>query len=202
MCHSRTWNIKTNKFYKIDLRFVYYNRQSGFEGLLKDALSGLRRFLATENPLKVMKIVFYFAIKALYVLKIFRFLSWIFGQVEKLFDQKDQVDLKIYDVTTRETNNYNTHRGIEYTQNISRSKGNQTKKSGQLIEHNMRNIFLEKLYTKCGAETIPRHISKKSKLGISLDNWSKVLSSSFLFYAKLRMLKCIETKLEHLFFLI
>ena len=144
MCHSRTWNIKTKKFYKMNLRFVYYNRQSGFEGLLKDTLSGLRRFLANESPLKVMKIVFYFIIKALYVLKIVRFLSWIFGQVEKLFDQKDQVDLKIYDVTTWETNNYNTHRGIEYTQNISRSKGNQTKKSGQLIEHNMRNIFLEK----------------------------------------------------------
>ena len=26
---------------------------------------------------------------------------------------------------------------------ISRSKGNQTKKFGQLIEHNMRNIFLK-----------------------------------------------------------
>ena len=28
-------------------------------------------------------------------------------------------------------------------------------KFGQLIEYNMRNIFLEKLYTKCGGETIP-----------------------------------------------
>ena len=36
--------------------------------------------------------------------------------------------------------------------NISRSKDSQTKKFGQLIEHNMRNIFLEKLYTKYGAE--------------------------------------------------
>ena len=32
--------------------------------------------------------------------------------------------------------------------NISRSKGNQTIKFGQLTEYNMRNIFLEKLYTK------------------------------------------------------
>ena len=31
-----------------------------------------------------------------------------------------------------------------------RSKGNQTTKSGQLIECNMRNDFLEKSYTKCG----------------------------------------------------
>ena len=34
--------------------------------------------------------------------------------------------------------------------NILRSKDNQTIKFGQLIEYNMRNIFLEKSYTKCG----------------------------------------------------
>ena len=27
---------------------------------------------------------------------------------------------------------------------------------GQLIEYNLRNIFLEKSYTKCGGETSPR----------------------------------------------
>ena len=32
--------------------------------------------------------------------------------------------------------------------NISRSKGNQTMKFGQLIECKMKNIFLEKSYTK------------------------------------------------------
>ena len=32
--------------------------------------------------------------------------------------------------------------------NISRSKGNQTMKFGQLIERKMKNIFLEKSYTK------------------------------------------------------
>ena len=40
--------------------------------------------------------------------------------------------------------------------NISRSKDNQTMKFGKLIRYNMRNIFLEKAYTKCGGETIPR----------------------------------------------
>ena len=39
----------------------------------------------------------------------------------------------------------------------------------QLTEHNIRIIFLEKSYTKCGGETIPRSFSKKSKLNISLD---------------------------------
>ena len=40
---------------------------------------------------------------------------------------------------------------------------------GQLIEYNVKNIFVEKSYTKCGGETIPRPFSKKSKLSISLD---------------------------------
>ena len=30
-------------------------------------------------------------------------------------------------------------------------------KFGQLLEYNMRNIFLEKFYTKCGGGTIHRH---------------------------------------------
>ena len=52
--------------------------------------------------------------------------------------------------------------------NISRSKGNQAMKFGQLIEYKLRNIFV-KSYTKCAGETIPRPLSKKSKLSISLD---------------------------------
>ena len=40
-------------------------------------------------------------------------------------------------------------------------------KFGLLIEYNMRNIFLNNSYTKCGGETIPRPLSKKSELIIS-----------------------------------
>ena len=40
---------------------------------LKGALSGLRQFLATISPLKMMKNAFYFTSKALYVLKIIIF---------------------------------------------------------------------------------------------------------------------------------
>ena len=40
-------------------------------------------------------------------------------------------------------------------------------KFGQLIEHNVRNIFLEKSYTKFDGETIPRPFSEKLKLNIS-----------------------------------
>ena len=72
--------------------------------------------------------------------------------------------------------------------NISRSKGNQTIEFGQLIEYNMRNIFLEKSYTKCGGETSARPFSEKLKLSISLDQ-SKVLYSLLLSYAKLRAIE-------------
>ena len=58
---------------------------------------------------------------------------------------------------------------IHILANISRSKGNQTMKFGQLIEYNMRTIFLEKSLSKCDGETIPRPSPKKSKLNISLD---------------------------------
>ena len=58
---------------------------------------------------------------------------------------------------------------IHLLPNISRNKGNQTMKVGKLIEYNMRNIFVEKSYTKCAGETIPRPLSKISKLNISLD---------------------------------
>ena len=53
--------------------------------------------------------------------------------------------------------------------NTSRSKSNQAMKLGQLIEYNIRNIFVEKSYAKCARETIPRLLSKKSKLAISQD---------------------------------
>ena len=49
---------------------------------------------------------------------------------------------------------------IHILPNISRSKGNQTVEFCQLVEYNMRNIFLEKSYTKCGGETIPRPFYK------------------------------------------
>ena len=45
--------------------------------------------------------------------------------------------------------------------NISRSKDIQTMKSGQLVEYNIGNIFLEKSYTKRGGESSPRPLNKK-----------------------------------------
>ena len=46
---------------------------------VKGTLSGLRQLLATESPLKMMKSAFYFTLKSLFVLKIFKFLSGLSG---------------------------------------------------------------------------------------------------------------------------
>ena len=44
---------------------------------------------------------------------------------------------------------------IHILPNITRREGSQTKKLGQFIENDMKNIFHEKTYTKCGGETNP-----------------------------------------------
>ena len=77
-----------------------------------------------ESPLKMMKNAFYFISKALFILKIFKFLSWLLGHVGKQLDWKDKVNFRIHDVTSW------------------RSKGDETITFGQLIEYNRRNIFL------------------------------------------------------------
>ena len=78
---------------------------------------------------------------------------------------------------------------INILPNISRCKGIQTMKFGQLIEYDMWNIFLEKPYTKCGGETSPRPFSGKPKLRISLGQQSKVLHSLLFLNPKLRAIE-------------
>ena len=53
-------NIRTSEYYVL---------------ILKDALSGLTKFLGIESPLKMMKNAFYFTLETFFVLKIFKFLS-------------------------------------------------------------------------------------------------------------------------------
>ena len=48
---------------------------------IKGTVSGLRQYLATESSIKMMKNTFYFTLKALFFLKILKFLFWIFGPV-------------------------------------------------------------------------------------------------------------------------
>ena len=72
-------------------------------------LSGLRQFLAAESPLKIMKNAIYCTSKAVVVLKIFKFLSRLFGHVAKRLDRKDRVNFNFFDVTAWLTNNCNAH---------------------------------------------------------------------------------------------
>ena len=57
----------------------------------------------------MMKNAFYLTSNALFILNIFKFLSWLFGHVAKRLDKKDEINFKFYDVTAWLTNNCNTH---------------------------------------------------------------------------------------------
>ena len=131
--------------------------------IFKGALSGLKKFLANEIHLKMMKNTFYFTLESLFVLKIFNFLVMY----------KSSLIRKIRFISKFMTSQSGQQSiAIHILPNISRSKDNQTMKFGQLIEYNKRETFVEKSYTKCDEETIPRPFSLKLKLSISLDQYS------------------------------
>ena len=132
---------------------------------IKGARSVLKQFLTIENHLKMMeKNASYFTSKAIFVIKIFKFLSWI------LVMQQNGLNRKIRLISGFMTSQlgYQTI-AIHIFPNISSSKDNKTMTFSQLIEYNMRNIFIEKSYSKCGGETSPRPFSVKLKLRISLE---------------------------------
>ena len=52
-----------------------------------------------------MKNVFYFALKVVFLLKVFVFVTTSWSRLDK----KDKVNFKVYDVKTWFTNNYNTY---------------------------------------------------------------------------------------------
>ena len=77
--------------------------------LVKGELSGLRRFLATESSLRMMKKIFYFTLKAFLVLKIYKCVLIFWSCMYFGYDKKNKVSFKNYDVTVWLTNNCNTH---------------------------------------------------------------------------------------------
>ena len=95
-------------------------------------------FWLIESPLKWWKMFFK---NGLFVLTIFKFLSRFFGPCRKT-GLTSQPGFQII--------------AIHILANISQSKGNQTMKFHQLIEHNKTNIFLHKLCRKWGKETSSR----------------------------------------------
>ena len=96
-----------------------------------------------ESPLKVMKNAFHFILNAIFVLKIFKFLSRHFGDVGKSLIRKIRLTSKFM----MSQPGLQTI-AIHILPIISQSKGNQTMKFGQLIECNKRNIFFQKLCRK------------------------------------------------------
>ena len=91
----------------------------------------------------MMKNAFYFILEALFVLKLFKFLSQLFGHVGNSLIRKLRLTSKF--MTSQP--GLQTF-AIYILSNISQSKGNQTMKFGQLIEYNKGNIFLQKLCRK------------------------------------------------------
>ena len=94
-----------------------------------------------ESPSKMMKNTFYFILTALSVLKMLKFLSWLFGHLWKTAWLERWVNFEIYDVTAYNAN-VTTKITTQFLLDISQIKGKQTTNIGQWIEHPRRNIFL------------------------------------------------------------
>ena len=109
-------------------------------------------------------------LKVLFVLKTFSFLSLLFGYVEKRIKKAIRKLSLGSEFMTSQTGQQIIR--IHILPNIWRIKSNQIMKLGQLIAYNMRNIFLEKLYS---GEASPRIFYKNSKLSISMDQQSEML---------------------------
>ena len=83
-CYVAGYSLRASQ--TIDLK----NRKTRtyFSGLNSDPYFPKKKWFIcfNESPLKMMKNAFYFILKALFVLKIFQFLSQPFGHVEKWLD--------------------------------------------------------------------------------------------------------------------
>ena len=71
---SKTFYLKHIKLVSLGCRYFGVLHDL-VDKCIKGGLQGLRQSLITESPLKMVKNVFYFTLKALFVLKIFKFLS-------------------------------------------------------------------------------------------------------------------------------
>ena len=90
-----------------------------------------------------MKNGFYCILKALFVLKTFKFLSQVFGHVGKNgLMRKIRLTSKLM---TSQPGSQTI--AVHILRDISQSEGNQNMKFGQLVEYSKRSIFLQKL---CG----------------------------------------------------
>ena len=102
---------------------------------MKGPLADVRKFHTTRSPLKIMKDDFCFMLKALFVLEIFMFMSWLFDYVEK------RLNKKVIPKCMASQSGQQMIK-IHISPNIWRSKDNQAMGLSQLIEHNLQNIIL------------------------------------------------------------
>ena len=121
---------------------------------------------------------FHFTLKAIFILKTIKFLSWLFANVGKWRNKKAKVNFKIYDVIISKK-----IIAIQILHKISRSKNNQTIRFGQLI------------VPACGAGTSFRPSSKIEIEHISASTaWKFIYSLYFIVCPSQRQPKYIKYK--------
>ena len=101
------------KFWRISANFEIYFEEHQQTTTLLERLQQTtlhsqvwKNFWQLKSLLKRWKISFYFTIKTIFVLEIFKLLFWLFGHVGKRLDKKAKVNFKIYEVTNLVTGNY------------------------------------------------------------------------------------------------
>ena len=129
--------------------------------------------------------------------KLFSFLRYLDFRPEflihagKRLDERAKANFKLYDITDWETNNYNKH----IAQHLKKCWQPESEIC-QLIEYNMRNIFLENHTQGVVEKLIPDALMKKLKLSISLDQHFSMLYS--LFKSKASSTKIYKWSIDHL----
>ena len=133
---------RLNRNFYVILKFTKWPKTPGIT-LKSDSQLPKNFFIicVPENLLKMLKNAFYFILKTLFILKIFKFLSWLFGHTEKT------VWLERQGFTFQISWCHNlVNKQLQYIY-FPISHELKAMKFGQLIEHNKRNIFLQK---SCG----------------------------------------------------
>ena len=102
--HGNTKNLNISRM----KRAFQMKEKALFIIILRPTVS-FKQCLVTQSPFKMMKNAFYCTSKALFILKIFKFLFWLFCHVAKLLVNEDTINFKFYGVTAWLTNNHNTH---------------------------------------------------------------------------------------------
>ena len=125
MCDSTPYMQKPGSIKKLFLEISQNSQENMWKNLFSNKVADFRSISSImkvglspsgkncvicfiESPLKIMKNAFYFILKALFILKIFKVFVMTFwscskkGVIRKIHD-------KIHDVTGRITNTFNTH---------------------------------------------------------------------------------------------